>query len=201
MYPGEQAKTRADQLAFIMAESGEVVTYGELDARSNRIAHLLRAQGLGRLDHYAIFMENNNRYIECCAAGQRSGLYYTCVNSYLTADELAYIVNNSQSQVLFTSEKKRDVALAAVKDCPKVKLVVIVDGPGDGDAVVNLDEAVAEFPDTPIADQYLGASMLYSSGTTGRPKGIIRELPEQGPEEDLPVFHFLVHLWKYRPRA
>ena len=199
MYPGVQVKTRADQPAFIMADTGETVTYGELEARSNRIAHLLRAEGLERLDHYAIFMENNNRYIECCAAGQRAGLYYTCVNSYLTAEELAYIINNSQSQILFTSEKKRDVALAAVKDCPNIKRVVIIDGPGDGDKVVNLDEAVADFPDTPIADEFLGAAMLYSSGTTGRPKGIIRELPEQGPDEDLPVFHFLVHLWKYRP--
>jgi len=198
MYPGKQAKTRADQPAFIMADSGEAVTYGELEARSNRIAHLLRAQGLQRLDHYAIFMENNNRYIECCAAGQRSGLYYTCANSYLTTEELAYIIQNSRSQILFTSESRREVALEAAQSCPDVKLVVVVDGPGDGETVVNLEEAVAEFPDTPIDDEFLGAAMLYSSGTTGRPKGIIRELPEQGPDEDLPVFHFLVHLWKYR---
>ncbi len=198
MYPGEQVKTRRDQPAFIMAESGEAVTYGELEARSNRIAHLLRAQGLQRLDHYAVFMENHVRYVECCSAGERSGLYYTCINSYLTAEELAYIINNSQSQLLFTSEKKRDVALEAVKDCPNIKLVVIVDGPGDGGLVANLDEAVAGYPDTPIEDECVGASMLYSSGTTGQPKGILRPLPEEPAGHKLPVFHFLSALWQYR---
>jgi len=198
MYPGEQVKTRRNQPAFIMAESGETVTYGELDERSNRIAHLLRDQGLKRLDHYAVFMENHGRYIECCSAGERSGLYYTCINSYLTAEELAYIVNNSQSQVLFTSEKKRDVAMAAVKSCPNIKLVVIVDGAGDGENIVNLDEAVADYPATPIADECVGASMLYSSGTTGQPKGILRPLPEEPAGFKLPVFHFLGALWQYR---
>ena len=90
MYPGQHAVERADQPAVIMAESGETITYCELEARSNRLAHLLRAVGLKRLDHYAIFMENHPRYVECCAAGERSGLYYTAVNSFLTAGELAY---------------------------------------------------------------------------------------------------------------
>ena len=198
MYPGEQVKTRADQAAFIMAESGETVTYGELEKRSNKIAHLLRAQGLERLDHYAIFMENHPRYIECCSAGERSGLYYTCINSFLTADELAYIINNSESQILITSEKKRDVALVAVKDCPKIKLVIIVDGPGGVDNLVNLDEAASAYPDTPIADEYVGGSMLYSSGTTGQPKGILRAVPEEPAGHQLPVYHFLKALWQYR---
>ena len=95
MYPGRHARERADQAAFIMASTGESVSYAEYEARANRLAHLLRARGLGPLDHYAIFMENNNRYLEACAAGERAGLYYTCVNSYLTAPELAYILNNS----------------------------------------------------------------------------------------------------------
>ena len=92
MYPGKYAVSRGEQPAFIMAETGEGVTYAELERRSNRLAHLLRARGLRRLDHYAIFMENNARYVECCAAGIRSGLYFTCVNSYLTGEELGYIV-------------------------------------------------------------------------------------------------------------
>src|SRR5262245_1424073 len=89
MYPGRHARERAGQAAFIMASTGESVSYAEYEARANRLAHLLRARGLGRLDHYAIFMENNNRYLEACAAGERAGLYYTCVNSHLTAPELA----------------------------------------------------------------------------------------------------------------
>ena len=115
MYPGNHANKRAEQPAFIMAATGESVTYAELEARTNQLAHLLRAHGLKRLDHYAIFMENNSRYIEICGAGERSGLYYTCINSYLTADELAYIINNSESTVLFTSQAKCEIARDALQ--------------------------------------------------------------------------------------
>src|SRR6187401_249818 len=127
MYTGKHARLRPLQPAFIMAGTGETVTYRELEARSNRLAHLLRNLGLKRLDHYAIFMENNSRYLETCGAGERSGLYYTCINSYLTPSELAYIIGNSESRVLFTSVAKLDVAREALKQCPKVELCVVVD--------------------------------------------------------------------------
>jgi long-chain acyl-CoA synthetase len=198
MYTGEHVRTRPDQAAFIMAGTGEAVTYAELDVRSNRLAHFLRGVGLNRLDHYAIFMENNARYLECCGAGERSGLYYTCINSFLTADEVAYIVNNSESRVLIFSEEKRAIATEVLGQCPAVKVAVVADGPGDGRAVVNLDEAVKDYPATPVADEALGTSMLYSSGTTGRPKGILRPLPLQPPSQNLPVFDFITKIWRYR---
>jgi long-chain acyl-CoA synthetase len=198
MYPGKHAVARAAQPAVIMAQSGETVTYSELEARSNRLAHLFRARGLKRLDHYAIFMENNARYVEACVVGERTGLYYTCVNSFLTPEELAYILNNSESRLLITSESKRDIAAAALKSCPKIESVLIVDGKGDGARVENLDQATAAYPTTPIADESLGTPMLYSSGTTGRPKGILRPLPEQPPSQPLPLFVFLTRLWQYR---
>ena len=198
MYPGKYASLHPDRPAVIMAGSGETITYGALEARSNRLAHLLRARGLGRLDHYSIYMENHPRYVECCAAGERSGHYYTCINSFLTAEELAYILNNSQSKVLITSQAKREVALAALPLCPKVELCLVADGPGDGEKVLNLEQATASLPSTPIADECLGAAMLYSSGTTGRPKGILRPLPVNPPSQPLPLFDFLVTLWHYR---
>jgi long-chain acyl-CoA synthetase len=198
MYPGNQAAKDADKPAFIMAKTGEVVTYAELEARSNRLAHLLRAQGLRRLDHFAIFMENNARYLECCSAGTRAGLYYTCVNSFLTPEELAYILSNSESKILITSQAKRAVAMTALKSCPQIELCLIADGPGDGARVQNLDAATAAYPATPIADEALGVAMLYSSGTTGRPKGILRPLPLQPPSQHLPLYAFLDKLWRYR---
>ena len=198
MYLGRFAQSRANEPAIIMAGSGETRTFSEIEARSNQLAHLLRDRGLGRLDHYAIFMENNLQYVECCAAGERAGLYYTCINSFLTAEELAYLVDNCEAKVLITSQAKREIALAAVAKCHRVALVLIVDGPGDGDAVRNLDEALAALPTTPIPDEALGTPMLYSSGTTGRPKGIIRPLPEQPPSQPLPLFDFLMKLWRYR---
>jgi long-chain acyl-CoA synthetase len=198
MYPGKHAALRADQPAVVMAGTGEIITYGEFEARTNRLAHLLRARGLNRLDHYAIYMENNARYVECCGAGERAGHYYTCINSFLTPEELAYIVNNSQSKVLITSQAKREVALAALAQCPAVELCLVVDGPGDGEKILNLDEATKGLPTTPIADESLGTAMLYSSGTTGRPKGILRPLPVQPPAQQLPIFDFLQKIWQYR---
>jgi long-chain acyl-CoA synthetase len=198
MYPGKHAHLRPLQPAFIMAESGEAVTYAELEARSNRLAHLLRNRGLKRLDHYAIFMENNSRYLEACGAGERSGLYFTCVNSYLTASELAYILTNSESRVLITSLAKLDIAREALKECAKVALCIVADGAGESDRIVGLEEATRALPNTPISDECIGTAMLYSSGTTGRPKGILRTLPEQPPVQQMALFDFLQKLWLYR---
>jgi long-chain acyl-CoA synthetase len=198
MYPGLQAGVRPSQPAIIMAQSGETVTYAELERRSNRLTHFLRANGLERRDHYAILMENNARYVECCSAGERSGLYYTCINSYLTTGEVAYILDNSESKILITSAAKQEVALQALVQCPRIERCLIVDGSGDGGRIVNLDAAVNEFPDTPIADQSLGTAMLYSSGTTGRPKGILRPLPENPPAQHLPIVDFFFRAWRFR---
>jgi long-chain acyl-CoA synthetase len=183
--------------AFIMASTGESVSYLELDQRANQLAHLLRQHGLQRLDHYSIFMENNVHYMQACSGGERAGLYYTCINSYLKADELTYILNNSESQILITSQSRREVAALALRDCPKVRLALVVDGPS-GDGFVNYDDAVAGLPTSAIADPWLGTSMLYSSGTTGRPKGILRPLPDNPPSEPLPLHGFLKSLWRYR---
>lgn len=198
MYPGKYAEQHPDKPAFIMAFSGEVVTYRTYEARCNKLAHLLRDRGLQKLDHYAVFMENNIRYMECCGAGERAGYYYTCVNSYLTKDELAYIINNSESQILITSQSRREVSLAALEDCPNVDLCIVVDGPGNGKDVVNLDEVTAGYPRTPITDESLGVAMLYSSGTTGQPKGILRPLPDNMPETPLPISQAVAKFWGHR---
>src|SRR5277367_5351123 len=198
MYTGKHAKLRPLQPAFIMAATGEIVTYRELEARCNRLAQLFRNRGLKRLDHYAIFMENNSRYLEACGAGERSGLYFTCVNSYLTPGELAYIVNNSCSRILITSTAKLDVAREALKECPRIELCIVADGAGESERIVGLQAATTGLPNTPIPDESAGTAMLYSSGTTGRPKGILRPLPEQPPLQNQPVSDFLLKLWHYR---
>src|SRR5258708_4259613 len=198
MYTGKHALLRPLQPAFIMASSGEAVSYRELNARSNALAHLFRKHGLKRLDHYAIFMENNSRYLEACGAGERSGLYFTCVNSYLTASELAYILTNSESRILITSKAKLEVAREALQQCPKVELCIVADGESESERIVGLEQATADLPRTPIADECVGTAMLYSSRTTGRPKGIVRPLPDQPPEQNQPIVGLLHKPWHYR---
>ncbi|MGB7184858.1 MAG: AMP-binding protein, partial [Burkholderiaceae bacterium] len=198
MYPAVQAKANPTKPAFIMASTGETVTYGELEARTNRLAHLFRTHGLKHRDHYSTFMENNSRSFECSGAGERSGLHYTCINSFLKADEVAYILNNSESRALIISRDKREVALEALKQCPNVSLCLIIGATGDDGPFIDFEQAVAGYPDTPIADERLGSPMLYSSGTTGRPKGILRDLPDNPPSEQMPLYPFLSKLWEYK---
>jgi long-chain acyl-CoA synthetase len=144
-------------------------------------------------------MENNDRYVECCGAGVRAGLYYTCVNSYLKADELAYILINSQSRVVITTREKRDVLREALAQCPNVTRCLMVGGGANPDLRFgDFDAALARFPESPIADEWLGTAMLYSSGTTGRPKGVLRPLPAEPPSYQLPLFAFLDKLWHCR---
>jgi long-chain acyl-CoA synthetase len=196
VYAGEHAEKRADQPAFVMATSGEAVTYAEYEARCNRLAHLYRDVGLRRLDHVAFFMENNPRMLECEGAAERTGLYYTCINSYLSPDEVAYIVNDSQAQVVVSSVAKREVAVQLPALCPDVKRWLMVDGVADG--FESYEDAVAPYAATPVDDEQLGAAMLYSSGTTGRPKGILRPLPESHPSAPLALMDFVKFMMGFR---
>ena len=203
MFVGQYAVDKAHQPAIIMADSGEILTYSAFDQRTNQVAHLLRSEGLTRLGHYAIFMENSLAYTEICGGGERSGLYYTCINSYLTADELAYIINNSESEVIFTSAAKLHTVRAALSQCSRIRRCFIVDGytlePASLEPLYrSYADAIRHLATTPIEDEFLGTSMLYSSCTTGRPKGIIRPLPECAPADLLPIYGFLLNLWQYR---
>ncbi len=174
MYPGSYVDTTPDKPAVIMAGSGEQLTYAELEDRSRRLAQLLYAAGLRPGDHVSIFMENNIHYFECFWAAVRSGLYFTTINRYLQPDEAAYIINDSGSQALFVSSAVADVAAAIPAMAPDCKILLTVDGPVEG--FEPYDDAVAAYPAEPLAEQPRGEGMLYSSGTTGRPKGIKRPL-------------------------
>jgi long-chain acyl-CoA synthetase len=199
MYPGEHAEQHPDQPALIMAGSDESLTFAEFEANANRLAHLYRAAGLRRGDHVAFFMENNLRYFETMSAAERAGLYYTCINSYLTPEEVAYIVSDCDARLFITSAGKADVAVAAAELTPKVETFLCVDAESEIGPFRPYDEALAEHPPTRIDDEQLGAAMLYSSGTTGRPKGILRPLPDVHPSEPLPVMQFVVAMFGMRP--
>jgi len=176
MYPGVHAQTTPDKPAYIMAGTGEAVTYRELDERSNRLAHLLREAGLQRGDSIALMLENHPRYFEILWAAQRAGLYYTAISSRLTPGETSYIINDCGAKVFITSAYKRDVAEMVAVDTPEVTVRLMLDGTTTG--YDSYEDAVAKYPATPIADESEGTDMLYSSGTTGRPKGVRVPLPE-----------------------
>jgi long-chain acyl-CoA synthetase len=181
MYPGIIAARHPDRIAVVMATSGKTLTYGELDARSNQLAHLLRQAGLRRGDHMALFMENNVRFLEIVWAALRSGLYITAINSHLTAEEVTYIVGDCEAQAFVTSTALADVATAIAweDELPKVSVRLMTDGTAAG--FDSYEDAIAAFPETNIDDESTGSTMLYSSGTTGRPKGVLRPLPDTKP--------------------
>ena len=198
MFARDKAQTDPDQAAFVMATSGATVTFGEFEARSNRMAHLYREVGLQRGDHVAFFMENNPRMLECEGGAERTGLYYTCINSYLAPDEVAYIVNNSQARVVVSSRAKRETAIALPELCPNVDRWLMVDSDVEDGRFEPYENALSNYPTDPVPDEQLGVAMLYSSGTTGQPKGILRPLPEQHPGTPLPVMEFVKAMFGFR---
>jgi long-chain acyl-CoA synthetase len=170
MHPGAHAATDPGKLAYVMASTGETVTYGQLDAASNRFAHALRRFGLAPRDGIALCLENHPRYYEIVWGAQRAGLYYTAASTRLTAGELEYILNDCGAKVFVTSKALAPLAEAVRDRIPGVQRKLMVDGTIPG--YESFEAAVADMPATPIADELEGADLLYSSGTTGRPKGV-----------------------------
>jgi acyl-CoA synthetase (AMP-forming)/AMP-acid ligase II len=173
MHPGHFAATTPDKPAVVMDGDGRTLTYRELEEQSNQLAHVFRAAGLQTGDHIAFVLENRPEVFVVAWAAQRAGLYYTATSTRLTPGELEYIVDDCGARVLVASAVT--VAAADAVDTPKVELKLLVDGSHEG--WEPMAEAMAQHPTTPIADQAEGADMLYSSGTTGRPKGVKVPLP------------------------
>ena len=181
MYLADHARLTPDKPAMISADTGRAVTFAELNERSNRLAQFLYAQGLRRGDHIAVLMENNLAFMEPVWAAFRSGLYVTTINRYLPADEAAYIASDCGAKALITSYAKRDTAAELLDLIPNCPIRLMVGGVIPGWA--SYEDAVASCSPEPLAQEWMGDSMLYSSGTTGRPKGILRPLPEITPAE------------------
>ena len=119
VYAARHAEAIPDKPAIVMATSGAVTTFADYESSANQVAHMLRDTGLRRGDHIAIFMDNGPDMLICEAVAGRTGLYYTCVNSYLSAEEVAYIVNDCQARVVVSSASKAAVSYLLPALCPR----------------------------------------------------------------------------------
>ena len=173
MHPITHAKTRPDHPAIVMAGSGETVSYGAMDAYANRFAQLMRARGLGRGDHVAVLMENNAHYLQIVWGSQRAGTMLVPISTRLTAPEIGYILKDADAKLLLSSRAFDNVLAELRRSRPETDLLVV-----GGEGAESYEDALAAQPATPIADQLPGQYMLYSSGTTGQPKGIRPAPPE-----------------------
>jgi long-chain acyl-CoA synthetase len=173
MYPGAYIETQPDKPAIIMAGSGAVQTFAELDAAANRFSHVLRKAGVQPGDHVAVCLENHPDYFSVIWGCHYAGAIYTACSSRLTSPELEYVLADCQAKVFVTSIYKREQATEIVAATSGVGLRLMLDGVVDG--YESYEDAVAAQPPTPLEEERVaGTDMLYSSGTTGFPKGITR---------------------------
>jgi fatty-acyl-CoA synthase len=173
MTPGWHAAHTPDRPAIVMGSSGTVVTYRELEERSTRLARALRSRGLQVGDHIAILMENCPAFVETAWAAQRSGLYYTAINRHLRASEVQYVLDDCGATALVTSSSMADVVVSLNFS----RIPVRVSVGADLASFERYEDVLAAESAARLDDECEGREMLYSSGTTGRPKGVRKPLP------------------------
>ena len=198
MHPSLHARKRPDHAAVVMAGSGETLSYGRLEQDSARLARLLRARGLGHGDHVAIFTENRLEFFVAMWAAYRSGLYWTPINWHLTAEEAAYIANNCEARALVTSASLAEVAAELIPLAPQLETRLLCGANGTPPAgYERYEDALLAHPAEPLDDELEGAPMMYSSGTTGRPKGILPPLPGIRPGDPYPLATAMAEMWGF----
>jgi long-chain acyl-CoA synthetase len=193
-------QTRAhppDKPSFIMAHSGETVSFRMLERRANQGAHLLRACGISQGDHIAILMENRREMLEVCFAADRAGIYYTTISTHLNTDEIGYILTDCDARLLVASDCFMDI-LPDLTSVRKDQCMIMVVGEHGGNFPCWTQE-IATHETTPIPDEAQGLDMLYSSGTTGRPKGIKWPLDQALPGGRTMLVDLLNRLFGYGP--
>jgi fatty-acyl-CoA synthase len=181
--PDDHADRTPDAAAVIVPATGRRISYRAMVDQSKRLANVLRSRGLAPGDHVAILMTNVPEYFEVVWAARRAGFFYTAINWHLTPGEVRYMLENSQSKALIASADLADVADQAAAGLPGLSLRLLAGPVLASTALASTEEArpgwddyaatVAVAGTAPLGPELEGQAMLYSSGTTGRPKGIV----------------------------
>ena len=195
LYIDQVARHAPERQALIMSATGETVSFGALDAASNRAAQAMRRAGIGIGDHVLILSDNRREMLELCFAADRAGIYYTTANTHLKGDEIAFIAADSGARLIAVSDRFPEAAAAL--DAQAGQEVVRVALGDLGPSWSRYEDWVADCPARPVDDPAQGLDMLYSSGTTGRPKGIKWTLPNQPPGEPTMLTELLCGLFGY----
>jgi acyl-CoA synthetase (AMP-forming)/AMP-acid ligase II len=194
MYPGAFAETDPDKPATIMAATGATLSYGDLDQEANRVSRLLRRCGVEVGDHVALCLENHERFLPLVWGCRYAGAIFTPLSSRLKTDEMDYIINNCGATVFCTSASMRVQAEELLGRTPGVTHRFMLDGVAERHAA--LEEALGAESPEPLRQRIAGHDMLYSSGTTGRPKGVKQWRPNEPLETaDHPVARMQVLLF------
>ena len=178
MHPRHWASIQPQKSAIINSDTGESLSYGELDKRSNQISSMLYEMGLREGDNVAIFMENNTHFFEIIWAALSTGLYVTPINRFLTAEEAAYIIQDCDAKIVFTSSYLYEKESRMTELCDETISFFLVDSTNKPAVEIDdkfykiLDHEIGSRKPEPLKNQKLGSFMMYSSGTTGKPKGI-----------------------------
>lgn len=192
---GNGTPQQRDKVAFRIAETGEAVTFSELEERSNQAAQLFRAAGVEIGDHIVLIAENCRQFLEICFAADRAGIYYTAISTHANADEVAFIANHCNAKLVIATAAKSVIAATLPKALPAVTQWYMIGEPIDGFQC--WDRAVAAHSTARIADESQGLDMLYSSGTTGRPKGIRWRQTGEPPGGETMLVKLLGSLFRY----
>lgn len=179
MHPSIHARSTPDAVACVMADGSRTLTYRELDEQSNQFAQLLRARGVQNGDHVSLLMENRLDFFVVCWGAQRAGIIFTAISTRLRAAEVAYILENSGARLLVTSRAFAPLVNEVASELgERMPPGLMLDGTAPG--FDELGAALSGQPRTPVPDEKRGGDMLYSSGTTGRPKGVF--VPPDGDD-------------------
>lgn len=197
LFPLDGVDIDPNKIAFEICEQGEQVSFAQLDQRANQVAHVLRRLGINTGDHVALLLKNERRFLEACFGMDRAGVYYTTINTRLTLDEIAYIVRDCGARLLLLSSGLAELATPLLEKFGDQIACFVVGPAASGQS--SWDAVVDAAPDTPIADPAQGLDMLYSSGTTGRPKGVKWPRPEVGAGQRTMLVNLLAPLFSYGP--